>query len=86
MKSMTIHKMDAQLVEAIETIAEARGQSINAAIKELLSQAVGVQTGESSGMHERGYRRFLKRWSPDDAAAFEHATRDFSTVDESDWT
>ena len=76
MKSMTIHKMDDRVLERMKTLAEEKGESINAAIKELLAKAVGLQS-DGGTEAKRGYRRFLNRWPDDEAAAFERATEDF---------
>ncbi|MBN2875913.1 MAG: hypothetical protein JXM71_12520 [Spirochaetales bacterium] len=85
MKSMTVHKMDDLLVEAIKSRAEEKGESINAMMKELLAKAVGIESSSGSGVQQTGYRRFLGRWTEDQAAEFEQATADFNALDESDW-
>ncbi len=85
MKSMTVHKMDDLLVEAIKSRAEEKGESINAMMKELLAMAVGIKSGSGSAMQQTGYRRFLGRWTEAQAADFERATTDFEVLDESDW-
>jgi hypothetical protein len=85
MKSMTIHKIDDHVLELIKTLADEKGESINSAIKELLAKAVGVHGSGAADARESGYRRFLKRWTDDEAAAFERATADFGKIDESDW-
>jgi len=86
MKSMTIHKIDDHVLEAIASLAEERGQSINAAIKQLLAKSVGLEPGNDEDTPRSGYRRFLNRWSPEEASAFTRAAEDFSVVDESDWS
>lgn len=86
MKSMTIHKIDDQVLESIKTLAEERGQSINAAIKQLLAKSVGLEPGDDQETPRSGYRRFLNRWSPEEASAIARALEDFSFVDESDWS
>ena len=85
MKSMTIHKIDDHVLELIKTLADEKGESINSAIKELLTKAVGVQGYGAVDARESGYRRFLNRWTLEEAAAFEQATADFDKIDESDW-
>jgi plasmid stability protein len=86
MKSMTVHKMDDLLLEAIKERAEARGESLNATIKELLAQAVGLEDSKDNETRATGYRRFLGLWTAEEAAAFESATEDFERIDASDWT
>ncbi len=87
MKSMTIHKMDDQLVAAIQSLADEKGESLNAAIKDLLAKAVGFGSVSEIGSNQAraGYRRFLGRWSDDEAHAFSSAIADFGQIDESDW-
>ncbi len=85
MKSMTVHKIDDLLLEAIKTRAEENGESINAMIKELLAKAVGIEPCRGADEQPAGYRRFLGRWSAEEAAIFERATADLETVDPRDW-
>lgn len=85
MKSMTIHKIDDHVFELIKSLADEKGESINTAIKELLAKAVGVQGDGAADARESGYRRFLNRWTHEEAADFERATADFGRIDESDW-
>lgn len=85
MKSMTIHKIDDLLLEAIKERAEAKGESLNATIKDLLARAVGLEGNQENPARSSGYRRFLGRWTADEAAAFERATADFERIDASDW-
>lgn len=85
MKSMTIHKMDDLLLEAIREQAEARGESINATIKRLLAKAVDLDGGPDSTDGTRGYRRFLGLWTAEESAGFESAVADFDRIDADDW-
>jgi hypothetical protein len=77
--------MDDLLLDAIKERAEARGESLNTTIKDLLSRAVGLKGNQEDPARASGYRRFLGRWTDDEAAAFEAATADFEGIDESDW-
>jgi hypothetical protein len=85
MKSMTIHKMDDLLLEAIREQAEARGESINATIKKLLAKAVDLEGGSDTAARTGGYRRFLGLWTAEESAAFESAVADFDRIDAGDW-
>ncbi len=85
MKSMTIHKMDNLLLEAIKERAEATGASLNTTMKELLAKAVGLEDNKGKETRATGYRRFLGLWTAEEAAAFESATADFEHIDASDW-
>jgi plasmid stability protein len=84
-RSMTVHKMDDLLLEAIKERAEAKGESLNATIKELLAKAVGLEDNKENSSRTTGYRRFLGLWTAEEAAAFESATADFAHIDSSDW-
>jgi plasmid stability protein len=86
MKSMTVHKMDDLLIEAIKSRAEEKGESVNAMMKELLAKAVGIESSPGSDTRQAGYRRFLGYWTEGQAADFERATVDFEALDESDWS
>jgi len=86
MKSMTVHKIDDLLLEAIKERAEAKGESLNATIKELLAKALGLEDSKHSTTSATGYRRFLGLWTAEEAAAFESATTDFEHIDANDWT
>lgn len=85
MKSMTVHKMDDLLLQAIKERAESTGKSLNATIKELLALAVGLESNKENAGRTSGYRRFLGLWTAEEAAAFESATADFECIDASDW-
>jgi hypothetical protein len=86
MKSITVHKLDDVIVEGIEARAKAKGQSLNVTIKELLAQALNVDTDvHSFHVNRRGYRRFLGKWSEADVVEFEKATADFEKIDNRDW-
>jgi plasmid stability protein len=85
MKSMTIHKMDDLLLEVIKERADAKGESINATMKKLLAEAVGLEGNQESAAGTSGYRQFLGLWTAEESAAFESAAADFDHIDASDW-
>lgn len=85
MKSMTIHNIDDNLMEVLSSLARRNGKSINATIKQLLADTLGLQTESGPDNTARGYRRFLNLWTAEEAAAFEQSIEDLSRVDESDW-
>lgn len=78
MKQLTVRNVSKELAKRLDALAEARGQSVNSVVLDLLSQAVGLD--------ERVAR--LKRyatWSPEDAAEFERALAAQRTIDEEMW-
>lgn len=77
-KQITIRHPSPELARRLKAVAEARGESLNATILSLLSEAVGVD--------ER--RRRLARyatWTQEDLAEFEGALREQRTIDEELW-
>lgn len=78
MKQLTVRNVSKELAKRLDALAEARGQSVNSVVLELLTQAVGLD--------ERVAR--LKRyatWSAEDAAEFERALAAQRTIDEEMW-
>ena len=53
-------------------------------IKELLAKAAGIENKRKTHARAGGYRRFLGRWTAEEAEAFESATADFERIDASD--
>ena len=87
MHSITLHKLDDLLVERIKEKAGKEGKSLNSTIKGLLSEALGlVPDGPINDVERiRGYRRFLSRWSEDEARDFESSVKDFEVIDPDEW-
>jgi len=83
MKSITIHNLDDALAETLARTAETQGTSMNAAIKRILSEALGVGGGE--GDPKKGYLRFARLWTEEDLAEFREAAETFEKVDPADW-
>lgn len=78
MKQLTVRNVSKELAKRLDALAEARGQSVNSVVLDLLTQAVGLD--------ERVAR--LKRyatWSAEDAAEFERALAAQRTIDEELW-
>jgi hypothetical protein len=84
MKSITIHGVDEQLAALLKQEAEKVGTSMNRTVKRLLEEALGLKP-RSAGRNREVFKEFLGVWSQDDLAAFNAATADFETIDESDW-
>ncbi|MEW6433394.1 MAG: hypothetical protein AB1730_17965 [Myxococcota bacterium] len=78
MKQLTVRNVSKELAKRLDALAEARGQSVNSVVLELLSQAVGLDERETR----------LKRyatWSAEDAAEFERALAAQRTIDDELW-
>jgi hypothetical protein len=86
MKSITIHNMNDLMAEKIRLRAAEEGQSINKTIKQLLTDALGIQDTDSDFSSRSGYSRFCGLWSEKEAREFNTATADFETIDENEWT
>lgn len=56
-RTLTIHDMDAPVSERLRAYAERGGKSLNQAVKELLSAALGV-TAKPKMRFDNGLRRF----------------------------
>lgn len=85
MKSITIHNLDDALAETIARRAETKGISMNAAIKRILSDALGIGDAGEGDRPRRGYLRFAHLWTEEDLAEFRKATADLEKIDPADW-
>ncbi len=77
-RQITIRNPTAELSRRLKSVAQARGESLNATILRLLADAVGLE--------ER--RERLDRWATwteDDAAEFDEALKAQRVVDERSW-
>lgn len=82
MKSMTVHNLDADLVKAIEQLAEKTGLSQNKVIKKLLRTALGL---EGSKAPREDFSAFRGLWSSEEAEAFDQAIQSFEQIDKDLW-
>jgi hypothetical protein len=78
-KQLTVRGVPDDVVDRLEKMSKARGQSMNATINLLLAEAAG----------QDARRRHLERymtWSPQDLAEFEAALSEIRTVDDDLWS
>lgn len=77
-KQITLRHPSAELARRLKTLAEARGQSLNSTILQLLEEALGVEA-----RRERLMR--WATWNEEDAAEFDAALRAQREVDVELW-
>lgn len=77
-KQLTIRGVSEEIGQRLESLSQARGQSVNALVLEILSAAVGVVD------RRRRLTRYTT-WTPEDLAEFNEALTAQRTIDESLW-
>ena len=77
-RQITVRNPSPELTRRLKAIAEARGQSLNTTILELLQEAVGI-----NGRRERLQR--YATWTQQDYEEFESAQALQRTIDEDLW-
>ena len=84
MESFTIHDVEKPLAELIKKKAKSEGLSINATIKKVLEEYLGMrsQPVERNFSH---FKPFCGLWTKDDLNEFERTTSDLRKIDPSDW-
>lgn len=78
MKSLTIHNIENEIVEAIEKMAQATGLSQNEVVKKLLRKALELET---SGKPKRDLSAFYGAWTTDEVTAFEQSLKGFDQIE-----
>lgn len=86
MKSITLHKLNAELSEALEQEAELRGQSLNRTAQALLRQSLHLDTGAGRVDHTEDFRDLFGTWDAASAQEFRAATADLGRIDAADWS
>jgi len=84
MSSITIHKMDDLLARELKSRAKSESVSVNALVKQLLSESLGIKVPEEPP-HKKDFAEFLGVWSEKDAKEFEENISDMSAVNPEDW-
>lgn len=82
MKSITIHKLDDELVEIIEQLAYSKGLSQNKVIKDLLRKAVGL---DKKNHPKRDLTPFFGAWSTEETLDFSDNVKAFDEIDNELW-
>ena len=80
MKNLTIRNVPEPLHEALKLEKDRRGQSLNQAVIELLTERLAVGVTRSNGLG-----RLAGRWSEEELREFEEATAPFERVDPELW-
>lgn len=84
MSSITIHKMEDQLAKELKRKAQSESVSVNAMVKRLLSEALGIKVAQEPP-YKGEFEQFLGLWSDADAQEFEANIADMNTVNPEDW-
>ncbi|MBV6640763.1 MAG: hypothetical protein KI791_08595 [Cyclobacteriaceae bacterium] len=83
MKSITIHNIDTETANLIESKAKESGLSLNKTIKMLLHKALGISNSQQQ--NKESFKQFFGVWSQEEFEQFEENTKDFRKVDQNDW-
>ncbi len=84
MKSITIHGIDEQLANLIQSKAESEGLSINKTVKKLLEVSLGVKP-QIDKKNLADFKEFCGIWTQSDLNEFEEKTADLRKIDDRDW-
>ena len=84
MKTISIHKIEDKLMALIQKKADEKGLSLNKTIKLLLREALGLSTSPELEK-QQSFKEFCGIWQEEDAHHFEKQTKDFQSIDPSDW-
>ncbi len=84
MKSITIHNLDDSMDALIRERAKKQGTSLNKTIQQLLKQSLGLHS-KATNDHRDDFLDLFGSWSKKDEADFNKKTKDFNTIDASDW-
>ena len=76
--------MDDQLSRELRNRAKSESVSVNALVKQLLSESLGIKVPEEPP-HKKDFAEFLGVWSKDEANEFEKNISDMSVVNPEDW-
>lgn len=81
MNSITLHNLDTQLYQSIRQKATEDGLSLNATIKQLLSQALGI----SKTKKQADFSQFCGQWTEQELQEFQQHIKPLETVHPGDW-
>ena len=84
MKSITIHKLDDDLVQCIEERARKENTSMNRIIKQLLRSALGLEKLPEVDNREQ-FLDLFGTWSPKEAEYFDLRVNDLEQIDMEEW-
>ena len=78
-------RAEKDFIEAIRAYSAKRGQSVNAALKEIIAPVVGFVRRRSSSMSQNNLARFSGVLKDVDCKELEESQKAFSTIDEEMW-
>ena len=84
MKSFTIYKLENEVSERLEQLAQSEGTSINQTAKKLLKSALGCED-QTIPYYGSDYKDLFATWTEDEHQEFEKSTTAFSKIDKEDW-
>lgn len=82
MKSITIHKLDSELANAILKISKKTGLSQNKVVKRLLRKALNLSENEES---KQDFSSFCGIWTKEESKMFNDAVKVFDKIDKDMW-
>jgi hypothetical protein len=82
MRSITVHNIDEQVAQRIESLAQKSGSSLNKTIQLLLRQALGFSAKKESA---HSFDEFCGVWSKKDVEEFNAATAACERIDHEVW-
>jgi hypothetical protein len=78
-------RAEKELIEAIRAYAVERGQSVNAALNEIIAPVVGFVRRRSAALPRNNLARFCGALKDVDCADLEESQKVFSKIDEEMW-
>ena len=84
MKAITIHGLEDTVVALLKERAKEQGSSVNATVKAILEQALGVRRTREQP-HRRDFEEFCGMWSQQEYEEFRAATADDRRVEAEEW-
>ncbi len=80
-KSITIHNLDEALAQLIEQRAREEGNSLNATIKKLLQESLGIPADTKYA----DFSKFCGGWTEEEFEEFQKNTEDMERIDPTEW-
>ncbi len=82
MKSITVHKLDAELYAQLQKEAKSEGLSLNKLVKKILRRSLGL---DPIPRKKIDFSDFVGSWSEEELASFEKLTMDFDQIELNEW-
>lgn len=84
MKAITIHGLEDTVWALLKERAKQQGASVNATVKGILEQAMGVQRPRQQP-HRKDFEEFCGMWGQPEYEEFRQATADDNRVEPEEW-